>query len=94
MKILKEYYKISENNSITFVILYPIYTLSNSRCMNTICYNLLMIQDPSMLLLSMLVDRSRVCYIVVWSFHCVTNKVFRKKGSMQLDSAIGTLKFE
>jgi hypothetical protein len=59
-----------------------------------ICYNLLTIQNPSMLLVSMLVDRRRIRYTVGWSFHCVTKKVYRKKGSMKFDSTIETIKFE
>jgi hypothetical protein len=31
-------------------------------------------------------DKSRICDIVGWSFHCVTKKVYRKKGSMKFDS--------
>jgi hypothetical protein len=62
--------------------------------MNTICYNLLTIQNPSMLLLSMLVDRWRIRYIVGWSFHYGTKKVYKKKVSMKFDSTIGTVKFE
>jgi hypothetical protein len=71
---------------------FQIYTLPNSYCMNMICYNLLTIQNPSMLLLSMLVDRWRIRYIVGWSFYCVTNKVYKKEVSMKFDSTIGTIK--
>jgi hypothetical protein len=47
-----------------------------------------------MLLLSMLVVRLRIRFIVGWSSHCVTKNVYGKKGSMKLDSTIETLKFE
>jgi hypothetical protein len=47
--------------------------------MHTISYNLLTIQNPSMLFLSMLVDRWRIRYTVGWSFHGVTKKVYKKK---------------
>jgi hypothetical protein len=45
-----------------------------------------MIQNPSMLLLSMLAERWRIRYIVGWLFHCVTKKVYKKKGLMKFDS--------
>jgi hypothetical protein len=48
------------------------------------------IRDPSMLLLSMLVDRSRIRYTVGWSFHCVMKTVYRKKESMKFNSTIET----
>jgi hypothetical protein len=62
--------------------------------MNTICYNLLTIQNPSMQLLSMLVGIWRICYTVGLSFHYVTKKVYKNKESMKFDSTIGTLGFE
>jgi hypothetical protein len=62
--------------------------------MNTISYNLLTIQNPSMLVLSMLVDRWRIRYTVGLSFHYVTKKVYMKKESIKFDSTIEIIMFE
>jgi hypothetical protein len=47
--------------------------------------------DPSMLLLSMMVDLSRIHYTFGWSFHCMTKKVYRKEGQTIYHNVIVTI---